>query len=429
MLLLAILVLSLLAYLNYKVASKAVFHPAVSFSAIWALGLLFIWMIGSLFYPLAPETLLVFVSGAVTLTLGSALAAFYPPSEPSRFKAEPREASWSNWILNALVVLVFCATPFAVRWLVNTISEHPSSSFFVSASLTMLDDTLKRDPGFVLFSNIVTLADIVAVLAFAERRNHQKRCLIALVLAVLLNVLIAGRSGIVTVILSILCVDWIQSRRLRWKLLISMGFVFMVLVIAIAILLGKAGADPHASLADNSAPVARGLALYAAGGVVAFDRVLRNPGLMPRDFQISLFFVQTLNKLGANLPLPNTSVGFLDVGPELNTNVYTIYFTYLDMGYWLMMVMLAFLGFVLTRYYNQALAGGKISTVLYASLWSGLVLSLFAELFFDNLNFLLKVYVLSWLVYSLPASWLRFRSFISHAVERRLPDIFSGLKA
>jgi hypothetical protein len=79
-------------------------------------------------------------------------------------------------------------------------------------------------------------------------------------------------------------------------------------------------------------PVVNGLALNAMGSVIAFDRIIREPVLMLHGFQISHFFVRTLDKLGVNLPLPNGDTRYLDIGSGLVTNTCTIYFCYLGRG-------------------------------------------------------------------------------------------------
>jgi len=242
-------------------------------------------------------------------------------------------------------------------------------------------------------------------------------------LALTLNLLTAGRSGFVGLIFSIICVDWIKTRRLRWKLLVTLGVVMLTLASVIAVLLGKAGASTQASLTENAAPVAHGLVLYATGGAVSFDKIVRDPSLQPRDLVFTIFFVQTLNKFGANLELPNTTAGYMDLGPQfLMFNTYSIYYAYFSLGYAGMMAMMVFLGLAITACYKSATRGNRVAAMMYGSLFGGLILSLAADYFFDSLNFLVKLYVMSWLVYCFPAAWSRFSIFMSRSVLNQLSN-------
>lgn len=416
MLLIAAAICLLLAVINYRTGGKAIFHPAVIFALTWGGGIFLIWAAGDFFYWISARTLMIFVAGVFAFTIGSAITTLYPEKTKPRPPAKP-----FDWLINASIVLIILGAPLGVRWVLQQVAQHPSSNFFGSVSNTMLDENLMASFGYSLFSNLVTFSNMIAIIAFYEREGHKKRWWLALTLALGLDVITAGRSGFISLIFSIVCLDWIQTRRLRWKLLIALGLVMFTLASAIAILLGKAGAKPDASLAENAAPVMRGLVLYATGGAVAFDKIVENPSVQPHDMVVTIFFVQTLNKFGANLPLPQADVGYMDLGPNLLLfNAYSIYYTYLSLGYLGMMAMMVFLGIVVTACYKSALRGNRVAAIMYSSLFSGLILSLVAEYFFDALNYLIKLFVISWMVYCLPAAWSRFRALLGRSVENEL---------
>ena len=112
--------------------------------------------------------------------------------------------------------------------------------------------------------------------------------------------------------------------------------------------------------------------------------------------------------------MPNTSSGFLDIGPNgLVMNVNTIYYTYFDLGYVGMMAVMIFLGAGITACYRRALLGGRISAIMYGAFFAGLVLSPFGEFFFHSLNFLLKLFVLACVPYFLPRMWSAWRKSVA----------------
>jgi hypothetical protein len=76
-------------------------------------------------------------------------------------------------------------------------------------------------------------------------------------------------------------------------------------------------------------------------------------------------------------------------------------------------------GFFLTLSYGNAAKGSKLHMIIYGFLFSGLVISPFAEMFFMNLNFLVKAYAVSWLIYEFPVK--RNRSVHIRFGSNRLP--------
>ena len=422
MLLLTILTLALLAILNYRVARNVPVYPPVVFCSVWVAGLALVGLAGDFFYPLSPETLFIFLSGAVAFSVGSTLGLFWPLSRHDSRQAAPRPPS--NRLLNVLVLLALCSFPLAVIWMLRQVANHPAGNFVTSAALTMLDTSLQGSAEYSAYSNLVTFATIVAFISFCEYERNRVRAVVALGLAVALNLLSAGRSQIVFAILAFFCIDWIKNRRIRWRVFLALALVFVLVVTAVAIYLGKAGANPEAGLAENVRPVLQGIVLYAGGGLAAFDRVVRDPSIVEHNWQISSFFLQTLNKLGAHFTVAPQASQFITVGPNsVEDNVYTAYFAYIDLGFSGLIAVLIFLGLVTTLFYRKAMRGNNTALVLYGSLFAGLVLSLFGEFLFMGLNALVKLYAVCWLVYSSPAWLAGFKRLVRKLA---LPDLASS---
>lgn len=416
MLLLTAAVLFLLAGLNYRLGGKSLFHPAVIFCLVWACGVFLIWIMGDFFYSMSPETLLIFMGGALAFSVGSAVVNLYPRMGHTR-----QLPSANNRIINVSIVLIICGTPLAVRWMLQQIAQHPHSTFLGGAYLTMLDEKVQATLGYTLFGNLVIFSNMIALAAFCEREHHKKRWWLALFFALGLNLLTGGRSGIVTLIFALPFLDWLKTRRIRWKLLISLVLLLFILVSTVAIYLGKAEARADASLRENAVPVMHGLALYGVGASVAFDKVVRDPALRPHNLGIAVFFIRTLNKLGAGIELRDPATGFVDIGPNnLIINVYSIYYSYFELGYPAMIGLMILLGLVMTIYYKRALAGNPVSAIMYGAFVASLILSLYAEYFLGYLNYLLKLYVVVWIVYRFPRIWAAFSGFLKRTVERQL---------
>jgi len=419
---LAILSLTLLAFVNYTIGKKSIFYPPLVFCFVWAATLVVIWIAGDFYYPLLPETLLIFSCGGLAFSLGSALAFGLPPLKPRNEQAFLQS---SNRILSVLLLLVLLGTPVAVRWVLQAISEHQAGNFLAAAYLTMIDKRIQESFGYSLFHNFLDLAIAVALIAFYEKESGKKRAVLSIILALALSVITGGRNAFVPLILSIVCLDWIKSRRIRLKLFTVLAIVLITLVSSVALYVGKANANPDASLTENTVPLVKSLVLYSTGGPVAYDRVVRAPQSVPHSLPITIFFTHLLHKIDASFQEPYTDMDwqstFVCTGPgECGMNVYTFYFSYIDFGYLPMMAIVIVLGFLVTTFYKKAILGSKICALTYAVLFPGVVLSLFQEYFFRNLNFLLKICIVVWLVYSLPVMWSRFKKFVKRAVEVQL---------
>jgi oligosaccharide repeat unit polymerase len=311
--------------------------------------------------------------------------------------------------------MIVVAVPFCYRW-ITSFSSGYGSNLLLAARVALLEDTNKEDTGSIIFNNFASLSIMVAMIAFYESDHGKKRSFIAIASALALNLLTGGRAGIVSLIFALVCLDWIKNRRIHWKHLAVMFLIFVISFSVIAIYLGKAGARGDAPLSENIVPVAQGFVLYAAGGLIAFDRVIREPNIIPHNWQINRFFLQTMNKLGARFEVPSLHAQFVSIGPAFPLNVYTFYFAYLDWGYVGMMGILATLGLTITLSYRKAIDGSLIASLVYSTLFGGLITSIFNEGLLFNLNFLLKLYALYWLLYVGPIVWTKFNQFTSRAV-------------
>jgi oligosaccharide repeat unit polymerase len=139
---------------------------------------------------------------------------------------------------------------------------------------------------------------------------------------------------------------------------------------------------------------------------VAFDRIVQNPSGIRSSWSISRFFLLTANKLGASFEVPSLHAEYTMISPTMKTNVYTMYFSYFqDYGWAGIVVLPCALGYALTWIYRKARNGSHAALVLYGLMFSGILVSGFAEVFFLALNTLLKAVVVVWLVFSLPGWW------------------------
>src|SRR5712691_3232425 len=238
MLFLTIATLSALAFVNYRLGNKAIFYPAVVLCSVWAADLILVWMSGDFFYPLSPETLVIFLCGCLAFSLGSWLVLLWPQRKAGEIRPSPRPY---NWTLNLLVLMIVVAVPFCYYWIRSFTSGY-GSNLLLAARVALLEETNEEDTGSIIFNNLASLSIMVAMIAFYESDHGKKRSFIAIGSALALNLLTGGRAGIVSLIFALVCLDWIKNRRIHWKRLAVMFLMFVISFSVIAIYLGKAGA-------------------------------------------------------------------------------------------------------------------------------------------------------------------------------------------
>jgi len=405
MILVAIAILSLMGFANYWLGRQFLYPPAV-FCTVWAAELVLVRLAGNFFYPMTDETLAIFCLGAFAVSIGGGIALLIPIGAVN----EQPMGKYSDRILNLLLLVVVCSAPFVVMWIADLASNFESPTFLISASRAILEADESKDPSWTLFGNFTTLAQMVAIVAYLQRGEGKTRAFLAIATALLLTIAGAGRSGIVMLMLSFVCLSSIRTRGIPWKFLIGMFLLLVILAGAMAIAIEKGEARSDAPLAENLVPVFEGFVLYAAGGLVAFDRVVRQPNVVPHNWQITTPVLLVANKLGAHFDVPSLRNEFVDVGPQdLVQNVYTMYFAYFDLGSAGMMLAIAFVGFVVTIFYRLAIAGSKLSMIMYSYFFGALLLSPYSDLFFMGLNFSAKLFIVAWVVYRLPDKLIKSR--------------------
>jgi oligosaccharide repeat unit polymerase len=409
--------MGLLAVFNYRIGSKAAFFPSVIFCAVWAVDLVVIWLGGSFFYPVSLPTLAIFVCGCLFFSLGSWLAVLWPMKPPRPSNGLP---NISNRLLTLSLIAILVAVPIVVRWLL-ALSAGKGGNLLSAIYQVLSVEENQTEFEASLFLNLASFSSIVAMVAFYEKPRGKWRALIAVFAALAINILGGGRTGFTTLIPALICLDWLKNRRLRWKLAISMALLLFLLSSSVVYFVQKGDVRTDASLGENIVPIMQTFASYGAGGLVAFDRVVREPNIVDHNWQIDRFFLQTLDKFGAHYRVPPMNADFVTIGPHQQLqNIYTFYFAYLDLGYAGMMVTILLVAFVVTLIYRRAIAGSPVAAIMYAPLFSGVMLSIYFEPFLIPLNFLFKLWAFAGVMYALPAAWTRLNKIMAKRVAREI---------
>lgn len=403
MLALTILALCLLTAINYKFAGKALLYPALVFSAVWTLDLALLAVSDGLFYPVLPETLIIFLCGVLAFSVGCWMAIFpvtIPLVRSTKFQAS------SNRIITVLLSIVLIIAPFYYHWLSNLVGDGGNSPFLLLVR-SATQEMMGKSAAFTFFGTVSELSRIVAMMAFWERESYPRRSVLAITLALVMGGITGQKSGPLMLVISLICIDWIRTRHLRWKLLTVMALIMIGVATVVEFYVHLGGE----SFSANLGTLFRTFILYGSGGLVGFDRVVRQPNVIPQFNPIYVTILRVIRRLGGQADIPEVA-DFVNIGPDgFQDNVYTMFWAYLDFGYIGMLITTAIFGFISALIYKKALAKSHMFVFLYATLVFSVVFSIFTEYFVSMIYYLLKVCLVSWLVYRLPERWAQFRRF------------------
>ncbi|HKE33453.1 MAG TPA: O-antigen polymerase [Candidatus Angelobacter sp.] len=414
MLLFAILTLSLLAIVNYRIGGRALLYPPVVFSAIFAFDLFLVWVAGDLFYAMLPQTLVVLVYGAFAFSLGAWLAMLQPTGRAPGTQVLPKSSDRMITILVAVVVASFPAYVYWIYQLVSARRGPAALSFLLLARMSMVE-LMGKSLAFTVFGTLSEIALIVALIAFYEREGHSKRALLAIAVSIAMGLLMGQKSGPLSLIVGLLCIDWIKTRRVRWKVLIAMALIFAALTATIEFYV-HLGGD---SLQEKAVPIVQNFAIYASGGIVAFDRLARQPNVAPPVNDFYPYYLRIVRKLGGHVEVPEVA-DFISIGPHgTAVNVYTIYWSFLELGYFGAIACVGVIGLLLTLIYKRAIQNSSLWVLLFAVLFRGVVFAPFNNQF-GLWYFLFFVVLVWWLVYALPLHLARIKFLIASRVEANL---------
>ena len=379
------------AFVGWRVIGH-IYAPVPVYCGIWATGLVFYALTAQQFAPLYlidPRVVVFFVTGAILFAAGAWLADLLAsPALPSVVVREVRRP-----VLIALIMGVMLAVPAAY---VHLRSLLPGISFSDLLFAARYVDTRAAGAGVapVLgpFANIAPLTIALSLLLYAAPLQPRERWLrtVALLAAVTSSVLAGGRSGAVIVLIGVVGVAAVRGE-LRRRTLLGVGFLFLLIFFAVALLVKKGGAGTDLSATQNALLLLQGLRDYSVGGLVAFQRVLLSPGEVPSVGGATRTAAQLLNHLGAHYTVPEVHAAFSMIGDGVDANVYTIYFTYLDYGLAGSFALVFLLGIVNALVFARAKAGSTLAIAFYGSFFAGMVTSVFGESFLTNVNFLLKL--------------------------------------
>lgn len=366
--------------------------PSVAISAVWAVTFIFLAVAGDQLYGVSWTALLIFVCGLVMFSLGSLLGTGIP--------VRGGKASTYGYRSDRVILLIFflillLGTPFYLAHLRQFSSATLfSPTFFVQIRAGMLQQSsdLARAP---IVNNLVVLSSIAAVLAFALSESAQRwRLLVVsvILLAFFYNLLTGAKGGVTGLMVMLLTIYSLQRGRLpKLALLIALGLIVLFFgVVTVQRSLGAGGGVVSLTVAAQT--TLEQLGHYLASGPVGFSVYLDHPQAVPAVWSPWRFFARTANYFGNYFDVPDLNAAFVQIGNGLYYNTYTAFFSYFP-PYGLAGVagfMLA-LGGIAGAVYRRARQQRLLWQLLYASIFYGVLMTIFNENLLLALNPILKL--------------------------------------
>jgi oligosaccharide repeat unit polymerase len=399
--------LALWSVVMYRYGRSVLFPPA-SLGIVWTITLLAIWLCGDLYFPLTTKANEIVLAGVLAFSLGGICAVVAPIRKGRTLAAVTamRHIQLDRW-LNTAVTLSVLNIPFSYLYfkqLSETVAARESAwrQFRIASNKANISGhTALPFESFILpFLSIVAL---IAVYEYADTGRRSGRALFFVFLAVGYQMINGARSEVLLVLVSSVVILWLKKGTAPVRLLLVMGFAFLLVFCVNQISMSKYGATAGASLSENLPHVAVGFGTYWLGGIIAFDQNRQNPELK-YGWDLGKFAKRIANRFGATYSERDRNLEYTKISPTQITNVYTAFLPYyMDHGGMSGVLSLMFLvGFLSAYVYRCAIHGHCWAVFTLGAFVYATVMTIFSEEYFAQIMFWIKAGGAATIVYFTP---------------------------
>ena len=405
LLLAAILGLAVMTGINLRVGRSILYPPAL-FCAVWSTLLAALLLCGDKFFPVSAQALMIYLAGAAAFSIGGALRGVSGGLVPA-----PRRGARSNesrilrrWLVLMCAALVVCF-PFYWEYLKAIAATVRMADFWWAMRAgTIAQGELSgaKDASALFYDNLAILAIFAALTAVAhqgENRIRRWHAVALITLGLAYNLATASRSGGMLLVVAAVGITLIRGRSFRFRTVLILTLGFCIVFVPAAVLMKKGG-DPNGGFLDNVVSISDMVILYAVGPIVAFDMYLQSPASVDATWTIYRVYLQTMNRLGANVTVPSLHTGYVMVAPGKFTNVYTFYFSYFpSFGILGVVILTAVIGYGLAALYSSARTGRRTAVFFYGIGFYQICVTGFNEGFLLGANMWLKAALYCFFLY------------------------------
>ena len=397
--------------------------PVWVFLGSWLSLLIGIEISGDLFYGPIGRGYLIYMIGATAFATGAYFARLVPIRPQKWMLAiDQRKASSARGMVIKFVIigLAFCL-PFYLKSVFENVkggaSLFQSLTEIRQRNVEMIYLGEKHGP----IDNLVVIAEFMALVAIAEiKSNHFGRLWagFAVIIAFIYGITNGSKGILVILPLEIMFLTAIKrggTLPLR-KLSIYILSVFVLFCAGLIAVNLTPTERERSSAAEDTGRI---FLSYWLGGMVAYDRIASGIAEIENVQKLNRPILEAGRKLGADVDVPPIHAEYVDIGPKMDTNVYTIFLTYnYSYGLMVMTLLLSGLGIFTTLIYRLAISGSALAILYYPVIAVKLILSFVSDHFILGYNPLVKLLFLGVLIYWIvPSTYtsLTTRKGMSHA--------------
>ena len=395
MLIFGALTLALLFIVNQRLHASYL-HPACLFSGMWFALLTGLILAGDAFNPISGVTVLIYLSGALSFTLGGRLVTRSAVRRP-RLPQPAFEVKRIGRMIDAGICILLALLPFYWSRL-SMIAEISAHHVFLTGVRAAMVENQKDS--FGVFTYVLSAGMLLSLIAAAvDDGSWWARIRTVAIIAITLGyyAVTGSRLGSEVTLIGVAAVGCLRSNRLYVGRLLLAGSLLLVIFTVPAIILNKGG-DSRLSISDNAGGVAGSMRMYLLSGLVAFDQVVTGSAPYMRPEYSLRPFYRAAQVLDSTIEVPPQNLPFTQV-PE-SGNIYSIYCGYyLGFGSPGICIAMLIIGIALAWIYERARAGSSQATVFYGLGVSFILISGAADPFLSGMSFNIQAVLFVYMVF------------------------------
>lgn len=399
MLAVTVALLAILTILTWRIGGTMLFPPAL-FSSIWTVTLLCILLARDRFLAISDYACLIYLTGALAFSLGGVIALRVQKGRvPRKVVVDTRRLN--RHVLDMLLVTLVVLFPYYLK-----VALKIAGTSNIIHALPAIRRRAVEAAGENLFGvvgNLNVLAILVSIALIYETDgtwSRRLRATVAVILALVYSAFTGSKYGAIFLI-TLFFVTQVKARKIRVATAlvgVTIALSFFGGGVMLINLGGHGGKDVGATVNQ----VAKVISEYWLGSPIAFSEIAEKPDSLISSASIDRFPLEVGKQLGLSVRIPsiNNPVYTPISGDGSSTNAYTIYLSYFkDYGWGGTVLLLATIAAVLTFLWDRAMLGRPVAVLMYGTLCTAIVQSIYSENFFVGLEEYLKAAGFFWLIY------------------------------
>ena len=384
--------------------SRSLLFPPVVFCSVWAVVLIALALSGDAFYALSDLTLFLCTLSCLAFSAGGIGFSCLQREGKLRqigFKSA-QKGVWTLRTVDALFIVFAVLYPFYWTRLA-AIGQGSVGLYLLQAVRTeMVQGDTGSSAGLGIFSYVLFTSILITLIVTTETcRLHlpKGRLFLWIALTMAYNIPTGARLGSLEVMFGVFAIFAFVKGRFPFVAALSIGTCVLFIFTVASVVLGKGGSLENSPL-ENVDGVTKSLQVYALGGIVACDQLLQHSPVRTDKAPSLHFFFEVGSALGLNSQAP--PLRRREVSTPWTTNVYSIYYDYLqDFGWVGTSIIFFSLGAAMASLHWLAATGRPEAITLLGLGCSYLVLTCAGDPFIVGLSACIQSVVFVLLIYNL----------------------------